>query len=56
MKAKCPNCDTSIQIPANAELNEILNCSDCESSLEITEMGKGVIKLEEIVIEEDWGE
>jgi len=44
-----------VEIPPDAELNEILTCSECEAKVEIVAMGKR-IRLEEVVVEEDWGE
>ena len=54
-EANCPVCGAKVKIPADVELNEILGCAECEAKVEVIEMGKR-IKLEEVKVEEDWGE
>lgn len=54
-KAECPACGAKVEIPSDAELNEILSCAECEVKMEIVKMGEKA-ELEEVKVEEDWGE
>jgi len=54
-KAECPVCGAEIKIPSDAELNEILSCAECEAKVELVKIGENV-ELEEVKVEEDWGE
>jgi alpha-aminoadipate/glutamate carrier protein LysW len=58
-KAKCPDCDSELEIPNDTEKGEILSCPSCGLELEVKKIpnGGGCIDLQELVIEgEDWGE
>ncbi len=57
--AKCPDCDSVMEIPCDAEAGEILSCPTCGLELEVkkTGCGGGCVELQELNIEgEDWGE
>jgi alpha-aminoadipate/glutamate carrier protein LysW len=51
----CPECEGPVSIGASARLNEILECGDCRSELEIVALNPTVLALAP-EIEEDWGE
>lgn len=58
-KAKCPDCDSELNVPNDVEKGEILSCPGCGLELEIKKIsnGGGCIELQELIIEgEDWGE
>ncbi|MFI8308373.1 lysine biosynthesis protein LysW [Streptomyces sp. NPDC085927] len=51
----CPECAAQVAIAEDARLNEIVECIDCRSELEITSLEPKVLNLAPEV-EEDWGE
>lgn len=56
-KAKCPDCDADLDIPADTEKGEILSCPGCGLELEVKQIKGGCVDLQELTIEgEDWGE
>jgi hypothetical protein len=58
-KAKCPDCDSELNVPCDIEKGEILSCSGCGLELEVKKItdGGGCIDLQELTIDgEDWGE
>ncbi|MCL1977344.1 MAG: lysine biosynthesis protein LysW [Candidatus Bathyarchaeota archaeon] len=56
-KAKCPDCDAELEIPADTEIGEIVSCSGCGLELEVKAVKDGCVDLQELTIEgEDWGE
>lgn len=57
--AKCPDCDSILNIPYDIEEGEILSCPGCGLELEVKKPSKGgeYLNLQELIIEgEDWGE
>jgi alpha-aminoadipate carrier protein LysW len=55
--AKCPDCDSDLNVPSDAEKGEILSCPGCGLELEVKQINGGCIDLQELTIEgEDWGE
>jgi uncharacterized paraquat-inducible protein A len=57
--AKCPDCDSDLEVPCDVEAGEILSCPGCGLELEVkkTTSGGGCVDLQELTIEgEDWGE
>ena len=53
--AECPECASSIELAANAEVGEILSCPDCGTRLEVRSTSPA--RLEKAPgVEEDWGE
>lgn len=53
----CPDCDTTLSIPADPEKGEIVSCVSCGLELEVKEIKDGCVTLQELIIEgEDWGE
>ncbi len=57
--AKCPDCDSLLDIPCDVEAGEILSCPGCGLELEVkkTAIGGGCLELQELTLEgEDWGE
>jgi alpha-aminoadipate/glutamate carrier protein LysW len=58
-KAKCPDCESEINVPSDVEKGEILSCPTCGLELEVKKIasGGGCVDLQELIIEgEDWGE
>jgi hypothetical protein len=58
-KAKCPDCDSELNVPCDLEKGEVLSCPGCGLELEAKEIaiGGGCVDLQELTIEgEDWGE
>jgi alpha-aminoadipate carrier protein LysW len=56
-KAKCPDCDAELEIPADTEAGEIVSCPGCGLELEVKTIKDGNVELQELTIEgEDWGE
>ncbi len=57
--AKCPDCDSDLDVPSDVEPGEILSCPCCGLELEVkkTTLGGGCPEFQELIIEgEDWGE
>lgn len=55
----CPECDAVLGIPDDADMGEIISCSDCGADYEIAgrDGGSGDVKLKQAeTIGEDWGE
>ena len=56
-KAKCPDCDAELDVPADTVQGEILSCPSCGLELEVKQVNSGCVALQELTIEgEDWGE
>jgi alpha-aminoadipate carrier protein LysW len=58
-KAKCPDCDSELNVPCDVENGEVLSCPGCGLELEVKKIaiGGGCVDLQELIIEgEDWGE
>jgi len=58
-KAKCPDCDSELNVPYDIEKGEVLSCPGCGLELEVKKItdGGGHVDLQELTIEgEDWGE
>jgi alpha-aminoadipate carrier protein LysW len=51
----CPACEADVQISGSARVNEIIDCADCRSELEIVALSPAMLALAP-EIEEDWGE
>jgi alpha-aminoadipate carrier protein LysW len=55
--ARCPDCDTEIEVPDDVMKGEIISCPSCGLELEVTEIKGDSVELKELGIEgEDWGE
>ena len=57
--AKCPDCDSELNVPCNVEKGEILSCPGCGLELEVKKITGGgeSVDLQGLTIEgEDWGE
>jgi len=57
--AKCPDCDSVLDVPCDVAAGEILSCSGCGLELEVKKItcGGACVDLQELTIEgEDWGE
>jgi hypothetical protein len=57
--AKCPDCDSVLDVPCDVEIGEILSCSGCGLELEVKgiDCGGACVELQELTIEgEDWSE
>jgi alpha-aminoadipate carrier protein LysW len=56
-KARCPDCDAELDVPADIVQGEILSCPSCGLELEVKRVNGGCVDLQELTIEgEDWGE
>ncbi|CCH32931.1 lysine biosynthesis protein LysW [Actinosynnema sp. NPDC047251] len=51
----CPSCDASVVVAEIPRLNEIVECGDCRSELEVVGVDPPLLALAPEV-EEDWGE
>lgn len=51
----CPECDATLELPADLIEGEIVPCSDCGAELEVTSTSPVQLQLAPLV-EEDWGE
>jgi len=51
----CPVCDAAVPVPADALVNELLDCSECATELEIASLQPPLLR-EAPLEEEDWGE
>jgi alpha-aminoadipate carrier protein LysW len=51
----CPECEAEIILALDAELGEIIVCSDCGVDLEIVSLQPAEVELAPME-EEDWGE
>ncbi|MBS7659875.1 MAG: lysine biosynthesis protein LysW [Candidatus Bathyarchaeia archaeon] len=57
MSAKCPDCDSNLEISGDVVEGEILSCPCCGLELEVVKVNGDSVELQELVIEgEDWGE
>ncbi len=57
MKAKCPDCDSALDVPTDIVQGEILSCPGCGLELEVKQVNGESLDLQELIIEgEDWGE
>ena len=54
----CPESDAALKIPKDADIGEIISCSDCGSEFEISKNNNGKdIELKQAEnVGEDWGE
>ena len=53
--SECPVCGAAVALPPQPVLNELLDCGDCSSELEL--MSLAPIRLSEAPLAaEDWGE
>jgi alpha-aminoadipate carrier protein LysW len=53
--AACPECDGEVLIGADAEIGEILTCTECGADLEVRSLSPPVLEVAPPE-EEDWGE
>lgn len=52
---ECPICGNEIEVPADTEIGELIDCDDCGSELEVVSLNP--VTFEEAPEEEeDWGE
>lgn len=57
MNEKCPDCDGTVEVPADALDGEIVSCPDCGLEMKVVMSGDGQFTLQTILLEkEDWGE
>jgi alpha-aminoadipate carrier protein LysW len=45
VKAKCPDCDAELDVPADTEKGEILSCPGCGLELEVKQVKGGCVDL-----------
>lgn len=55
MTANCPECEATLNLPADTVEGEILICTDCAAELEVTATNPLTLALAPEV-GEDWGE
>jgi alpha-aminoadipate carrier protein LysW len=58
-QAKCPDCDSELNVPSDIGKGEVLSCPGCGLELEVKKIndGGGYIDLQELTLEgDDWGE
>lgn len=53
--AECPICGAEVKTDENTVIGELLECSDCGSELEVTQINP-IALAEAPQEEEDWGE
>ncbi len=53
--SECPVCGVEIPLAADTVVGELLECTDCGSELEVTELNPPTL-AEAPESEEDWGE
>ncbi|WP_327432442.1 lysine biosynthesis protein LysW [Streptomyces sp. NBC_01236] len=53
--APCPSCESDLKLDTTHRQNEIIECADCRSELEILSLDPLLLALAPEV-EEDWGE
>ena len=46
-KAKCPDCDAELDVPADTEKGEIVSCPGCGLELEVNQIKCGCVDLQE---------
>lgn len=51
----CPECGATLDLPADAEENEIMVCPECGVDLEIISLNPPTVELAPME-QEDWGE
>jgi len=51
----CPVCDAAVAVPTDAIVNELIDCGDCATELEILSLLPPLFR-EAPLEEEDWGE
>ncbi|MGH9320341.1 MAG: lysine biosynthesis protein LysW [Vicinamibacteria bacterium] len=51
----CPVCDADVTLPRDAVENELLDCAECSTELEIEALQPAVLR-EAPLEAEDWGE
>lgn len=53
--SSCPVCEAPVEVPRDAVVHELVDCTDCSSELEIASLAP--LQLTEAPVEEeDWGE
>lgn len=55
MTVACPECASDVELGADVRQNEVLECRECRSELEVVTVSPPVLALAPEV-EEDWGE
>ena len=53
---ECPVCAGPVEAPSDVILGELLDCDDCSSELEVSEISPALRLTEAPVSAEDWGE
>jgi len=53
---ECPVCAGALDVPVDVMLNELLDCGDCGSELEVTGLSPAITVAEAPMAAEDWGE
>jgi alpha-aminoadipate carrier protein LysW len=53
---ECAVCAGVVDVPSDVMLGELLDCDECGSELEVTQLDPGVQLSEAPMCAEDWGE
>ena len=53
---ECPICAGGVDLPYDVMLGELVDCGDCGSELEVTQISPTVAVQEAPMAAEDWGE
>ena len=53
---ECPVCGGAVDTPSDMMLGELLDCDECGSELEVTQLAPGVELREAPICAEEWGE
>jgi alpha-aminoadipate/glutamate carrier protein LysW len=57
LNTSCTECGSSIEVPNDAIVGEIVSCKDCSSEYEVAEISNGSVLLKAAEqVGEDWGE
>lgn len=52
---ECPVCEAAVELSSDAVVGELMECSDCGTELEVTDIDPPAV-AEAPESEEDWGE
>ncbi|MDA0328253.1 MAG: lysine biosynthesis protein LysW [Gemmatimonadetes bacterium] len=53
---ECPVCAGMVGVPGDAMMGELLDCDECGSELEVTQLTPAIEVREAPMSAEDWGE
>lgn len=53
---ECPICGGQVEAASDVIMGELLDCGDCGSELEVTQLNPSLVLAEAPMSAEDWGE